>query len=88
VLCEAVGAAPVAHDDQDGAQRQQLPDLHPHAERDQVGDQPVGRDLELQDPGRQAEAETSFYLCYPARRQASPALCGLINYLLGMRQAR
>jgi DNA-binding transcriptional LysR family regulator len=32
--------------------------------------------------------KTSFYLCYPARRQASPALCALINYLLGMWQAR
>jgi DNA-binding transcriptional LysR family regulator len=29
-----------------------------------------------------------FYLCYPARRQASPALRALIDYLLRLRQAR
>jgi DNA-binding transcriptional LysR family regulator len=29
-----------------------------------------------------------FYLYYPARRQASPALRALIDYLLGMRQAQ
>ena len=29
-----------------------------------------------------------FYLYYPARRQASPALRALIDYLLQLRQAR
>lgn len=29
-----------------------------------------------------------FYLYYPARRQASPALRALIDYLLAIRQAR
>lgn len=29
-----------------------------------------------------------FYLYYPARRQASPALRALIDYLLELRQAR
>lgn len=29
-----------------------------------------------------------FYLYYPARRQPSPALRALINYLLELRQAR
>lgn len=29
-----------------------------------------------------------FYLYYPARRQTSPALRALIDYLLAMRQAR
>ena len=53
---EAVGPAPVAHQDQDGGERQQLADLDADIEGQQVGDQAIRRDVELADLGRQAEA--------------------------------
>ena len=45
VAPEAVGAAPVAHRDEDGGERQQLADLDADIEGEQVRHQAVRRDL-------------------------------------------
>lgn len=53
---EAVGPTPVAHQDQNGGERQQLADLDTDVEGQKVGDQPIRCDVELADLGREAEA--------------------------------
>ncbi|KAG0757898.1 hypothetical protein G6F24_010176 [Rhizopus arrhizus] len=53
---EAGGTSPVAHDNQNGTQGQELADLDADVEGNQVGDQAVRRDLVFLDLGRQAEA--------------------------------
>lgn len=47
---------PVAHDDEDGAQRQQLAYLNPDIEGNQIDEEAIGRNFELLDFGRQPEA--------------------------------
>lgn len=47
---------PVAHDDEEDAQRQQLDYLNPDVEGSQVDEQAIGRNFELLDFGRQPEA--------------------------------
>lgn len=47
---------PVAHDDEDGAQRQQLADFNANVEGNQVDEQAIGRNFEFFDFGRQPEA--------------------------------
>jgi hypothetical protein len=53
---EAPRAAPVAHHDEDRAQRQELADLDAGVEGDEVGHEPLGRDLEVEDLRREPEA--------------------------------
>ena len=56
VSSEAAGRAPRVEDDQHHAQREQLPDLDADVERDHVRDEPVARDREVLELGREAEA--------------------------------
>jgi hypothetical protein len=53
---EAGGTSPVAHDNQNGAQGQELTDFDANVEGDQVGNQAVCRNLVLLNLGRQTEA--------------------------------
>ena len=46
---------PVAHNDQDGAQREQLADLNANVEGNQVDKQAIGRDFEFLDFGCQTK---------------------------------
>ena len=53
---EAGGPPPVAHRDQNGAECEHLPDLDTHIKRDEIGDEAVGRQREVLQLRRQAEA--------------------------------
>ena len=46
---------PVAHNDQDGAQREQLADLNANVEGNQVDKQAIGRNFKFFDFGRQTK---------------------------------
>ena len=92
VAHEAGGPAPEAHDDEDGAERQQLADLDPDVEGEQIGDQAVGRDLEVLDLGREAEAVEEAEdqgRGLGVRLEAEPALIGaeIVERLVDDRQA-
>lgn len=56
VAPEAGRLPPESDDDQDGAQRQKLADLDPDVEGQEIADQAVGREVEVLELGRQAEA--------------------------------
>ncbi len=92
VAHEARGAAPKSHQDEDRAEREQLPDLDPDVEREEVGDEAIVRDLELEDLRREAEAvEEAEDQCrgLGVRLKAEPALIGaeIVERLVDDRQA-
>ena len=53
---EAARAPPIAHDDKDGGEREDLADLDADIEREEIDDQAVRGEREVLQLGRQAEA--------------------------------
>ena len=70
---ETAPGAPEAERDQHGRERQHLPDFHSHIKTDDVGHQPVLRQIELLQLGRQAKAVEPAAGKLPMAAPASPA---------------